>query len=323
MFKFIIALSALTLLTTIQASQLSSSISSSRGIGYKAYVDQQAIRPGQVRIAKAGVKQKIEEAVEKGYVRSNDQSFSDIQFDNGSSIIPESNALPVVLVNIDGKDWMILLDGHHDFLANKAVGGKTVPIEIKDRIRNEHDVWSFLKTKGYVYTQSLDGKDAKQLPASFDQLEDDPYRYFVKLAMWEAKTPQTPFEQSKPGTKGLTNPLAVKWKDKKFNGWHVEYEKSKYATINLPFVEFAVADLLYKYAKQFGFDYKAGDEKDLKTFQEMVEKARAIIVRHGHEDYRICSFNVIQSRQIAETLIKEKTICSYVAPYISAEISKS
>lgn len=278
-------------------------------IGYKAYVDRSMIRPGQVRISHAGVQAKVKDAINNGLgnYTNQDQTLNNL-FEQQNSIISENNALPVVIIHADGKDCFVLLDGHHDYLANRTWGCKFVPIEVKDDLRKvpTHELWNSLKAKGYVYATTLSGKELEQVPGSFDDLEDDPYRYFVKVAMWEAKNPTTPFEQSKPGTKGLTAPLAVKWKDKKFNPLI-----NSTRAINKPFVEFAVADLLYKYGKEYDFSYKDGDEKDMKKFQANVEKARSILLKYMQESSIANSFNLIDSAELAEELIQKKEICLY------------
>lgn len=273
-------------------------------VGFKDYVPKEAIRPGQIRIAQAGAQEKVQEAIKQGYAIKKDDGTLEPQFNNKTSIISDKDPLPVVVVTTGGTTWLILLDGHHDYMANEKAGGTTVYVEIKDDLRNtpESALWETLKKKGYIYATNLQGKEVP-LPEKFNQLENDPYRFFVKMAMWECKTPETALKESKGGTKELQYPLAVKWKDKKFNPYKVIVAGEEFV-LNKLFIEFKVADALYKYGPAYGF-HQAGDEKRKETFASQVEIARQIL-----NDHPVESFNLIPEKT-HYTEINDGNICAY------------
>lgn len=284
-----------------------------QAVGVKKYVDASLVRPGQIRISQAGVQEKVREAKKKGsepklneIVLISLDSYEDPLIKKAfSSVIPLENALPVVATRLG----LILIDGHHDFMANQKLAGTTVPIEIKDDLRNlpAGDLWNVLIEKNYVYPFNLAGKKVIPIPAQFTQLEDDPYRFFVKLAMLECKGPETKKSEAKVGTDRLQFPLAIKWKDKKF---------TSYQGLNVPFIEFAVADQLYKHGAEFDFDYKAGDEKS-DTFQEQVEKARALLKR-----YPVKGFNIIPTMEEAQKIMESTGACAYTYKEPVAETAR-
>ncbi|MGB8468088.1 MAG: ParB-like protein [Candidatus Babeliales bacterium] len=286
--------------------KLEESVALPTQIGDKKYVLNDNIAPGQIRIANAGVNEKVKAALQAGFVMQAGGNYTDLKFNEGSSIISDQNALPIVLIKREGKTYGILLDGHHDFGANKKVGGSTVYVEVKDDLTNipENAVWNELEAKGYIYPYNLSGEKIIPLPLSFDALQNDDYRFFVKLSMLECKSPETILKDAKAGTKNLKYPLAVKWKDKKFNPYIVTVENEKY-TLNPAFIEFKVADQLYALGKQYGFDYKVGDENNAQKFQDEVERARALLKEHP-----VNGFNIILDKIDAQELNKGNP-CAY------------
>ncbi|MGH7773913.1 MAG: ParB-like protein, partial [Candidatus Binatia bacterium] len=166
--------------------------------GFIGYVPLSIVRPGQIRISSANVDKKVKEAIEKKYIEKVDNKYLNRAFDSDKSIIPIDDPLPTILVKIGGKDWFLLLDGHHDTAAAFKTGSKTINVKVIDDLRHlRDDVWKYLLENKLVYARNMAGETLTPLPDSFDALADDQMRYFATLIQRECQDHKTPTEKSK------------------------------------------------------------------------------------------------------------------------------
>lgn len=204
--------------------------------GVPVYLAMQMITPGQLRISSKRVAEKFASSQKKGGLR----------FDNGKSALDISEALPVIKAPFG----YVLVDGHHEFMANRALEGTTVPVKLVDDLSASGDTfWDVAFEKGYVYPFTV--KREKKIPVNFDQLEDDPNRFFAGVIIARKCAKEG---QSANDTIGAEFPVWIKiGKD-------------------IPFIEFMIADALSKAG--ITYDYRMGDLPP----QEFIEKARAALV---------------------------------------------
>lgn len=200
------------------------------------------LQPMQVRYSSLNVEEK-KTKVRKAADRA--KSTTLLQFDEGRSAFGPDDAVPVIKCN----DGYALVDGHHTALASKALGAKTLPIRIVKTYTGPRDqtFWQWAEEQGYAYLKDVSGE--RKIPTSFDDMSDDPLRYFAAITARK-------FEKSLDyaASIGAERPLWVKiHKD-------------------VPFIEFALADAL----RSAGFVYAYGDETS-SAFQDMIERARAVL----------------------------------------------
>ena len=217
------------------------------------------IHPGQIRYASQNVQDKVNAAIKKGGIFKDVSGQEHFKYFDGKSILPEKSALPVVY----GPFGYVLVDGHHDVLSSLAVGAKYVPIKIIGRLRmtglmgyanlklTPEQFWIEAEKKNWVYPYALGG--ARQIPpAKFEDLVDDPNRYFAAIAARKCER------------KGQTADQTI----------GAEYPLWRKVGKDIPFIEFKISDALGT-AGVF-YDYNMGDKPPM----EFVEKARQALKEH-------------------------------------------
>lgn len=181
-------------------------------------VDISRIHPGQSRYSQSNVNDKIQEFVNEGrLIRKKDNSYQLGVNKKGKKITTvlrkKKDALPVIKSPLG----YLLIDGHHHVMASLQVGSRQIPIKVVGDYSHlpEKDFWTLATKKNWIHTKDGKLKDAMP-PKRFEQLTDDPNRYFAGLA----KTKQ--FEKQF-GTR-----LWIKDKN------------------TPPFAEFKIADIMYQ-----------------------------------------------------------------------------
>lgn len=151
--------------------------------GYVAIAD---IRPGQMRYSQKNIDLKINEVRKKNGIKN-----GTLAHDNGHSAFTIQGAAPVMKIkDREGTIKYILADKHHDTLADiKAaqeaqVNNPTMPVKVeKDFSSMNYDDFLHYADKNYLIDLMLiDGKKATDLPTRFDQMANDPVRYFVTIS---------------------------------------------------------------------------------------------------------------------------------------------
>lgn len=207
-----------------------------------------AIAPGQSRYASLNVQEKVAQAQKRGgVVRSNGSWIP--AYNNNTSIFHENSALPVV----QGPEGLILIDGHHDVRASLALGATHVPVKLVADLSSlgAEEFWKIAEEKGYVYPYAKGG--AYQRPSQdFNEMTDDSNRYFAAITARKCLDERTDVAN----TIGAEYPLWIK------------------VGKDIPFIEFRIADVLYKN----GFSYDLAEQST--PSWESVEQAREILGAH-------------------------------------------
>ena len=215
---------------------------------YSEYISYKKIHPGQLRYASKNVEEKRKKAIEVGAATWDNNNQWHYKYNHGTSIMAENNALPVVMAPFG----YVLVDGHHDVLASIALGAEFIPIKVVDDMSslNPNDFWLKAEKQGFVYPYAIGG--ARQVPPEqFDQLIDDPNRYFAAISARKCDK----LGDAPNNSKGADYPLWIKiGKD-------------------IPFIEFMIADALWN--NNLLYIYSMGNNPP----KEFVEKARAILKR--------------------------------------------
>lgn len=208
------------------------------------YVPLASIHPAQHRYASRNVENKIKRSENFGF-HVNEQQQSIFHFDEGRSIYPEKNAVPVIEID----EIYILCDGHHSALASLSLGCQTIPVRILQTIphRLGEKFWLWAEACNYAYLIDMAG-ERHPPPSDLEALEDDPLRYFAAIS---ARKYENPTMQDSFGT---DYPLWIKiGKD-------------------TPFIEMRIADKL----RAHGFEYHYGEEET--DLERLIEAARNILI---------------------------------------------
>lgn len=209
------------------------------------YLHIDELTPGQLRFSSKNVQEKVEQALKKGdaiYRFSNGKYEG--KYDQGRSIFPEKEALPVVKSCFG----YILTDGHHHVLAALLLGLPYVPTKV---IADYSDLsvdafWDEVEKKEWVYLYDLEGE--KRRPTSnFCELEEDANRYFAAITA------------RKCGPDGDLS-----------KSWGAEYPLWIKVGRDIPFIEFKISDVLH--AEGIYYTYDLGDQPD-EAFMERAREA--------------------------------------------------
>ncbi len=178
------------------------------------------IHPGQLRYAVLNVDDKIEKALKNNdaVLNAGTNSYS-LKYNSGKSSLPLTSALPV----IQAQFGYVLVDGHHDILASIKLGAQEIPIKVVEDLSSlsETGFWQEAEKRGLVYLSAIDG--TRQIPpASFDNLVDDPNRYFAAISARKCDKK----DQDPKTTTGAEYPLWIK------------------VGKDIPFIEFKISDVL-------------------------------------------------------------------------------
>lgn len=213
------------------------------------YIKTALIHPGQATYSVLNANEKIAQAIEKGYAtKKNDGSFK-FKYDKGRSLYSEKKAFPVA-----NTPWgLMLLDGHHRTMAAIAMGATTIPVKIHADVTDLgiEDLRKIMSTK----TDPVDARGNRvRMPCHFNQLADDPNRYFAKISSYQGKDTRT------------KHPLWVPVGEENTHGSQ----------------EFAIATLLNKYDWVYKNSY--GDNIP----ENFLEYARVLLAVHSKEIPGIC-----------------------------------
>jgi hypothetical protein len=221
------------------------------------------IHPGQLRKSSLNVRAKVRRAIERHVATespSRGRTPYTFAYDNGQSIVPPDEPLPVIK-GPPGVGY-VLVDGHHDVLASLALGATTVPIQQVADLSDmsEADFWDRATRDGYVYPFALGGK-REIPPRSFDDLIDDPNRYFAAVTSRMCKSNGDDARRSV----GAEYPLWVK------------------IGRDVPFIEFKISDRLSAEHFDYGATKSYKDDPDHPP-SDVVAQARAILLGEPHVD---------------------------------------
>ena len=210
------------------------------------------IFPAQTRCSIQNAKDKAEKAAAKK---------EDMWKHHGTSILPKKKALPVVLSSLG----YVLIDGHHDVLASIQLKAKKVPIKIIADLSHLplEQFWREAEKNGWAYLYTIDGKRSMP-PARFSDLTDDPNRYFAAITAQK----YTSNGDGSFTSKGAEYPLWIK------------------VGKDIPFIEFQVANALYK--KDFIYNF---EQMKNSPSPEILEQARQILL-----EAQIPGLHVLSSR---------------------------
>lgn len=218
--------------------------------GFKGYVDIGILLPGQLRYTLPNVKTKAQKLLKTSKHFNNRQSSLDL-----------SNAIPVIL---GPHNMVIVVDSHHEYLAAQMVNDTTVPIEIKDDLRNlnKKSFYQAAKALNYIYPYDLLGHEVYPPKHGWYQwktMQDDPNRLYASITAWKCnadlKCTKDPNASELP-----LHPLWIKHLDRKFE---------------LAFIEFKIATILYQAGLHYKYEW--GVNPNAQHLLEFTEHARQVL----------------------------------------------
>ncbi|WP_375331731.1 hypothetical protein [Candidatus Tisiphia endosymbiont of Temnostethus pusillus] len=216
------------------------------------YTTIESILPGQTRYWAEGVEKKILDFTVKNWAKEITKNQFELAFNNNTSTLPLEKAIPVIVVT-DNSGFIkyIALDGHHDLIANKRLGGKTMPIIEKLDLSHYkfEEAIKYMVTNNLVYYKSLGGENVSWVD-SFDKLIEDPLRGFISLHERKVYA-----DGSSSGAEYIL--------------WIKSMDKERPVKHEINFSEFIMADALIR--EGFTLD-------NSKSTKELVDQARDILV---------------------------------------------
>lgn len=221
------------------------------------YVSINQIYPAQVRYSQLNVDEKVKKTFQKGGATTVEGKVI-CSYNGGTSVLSTKEALPVVIAPFG----YVLADGHHDVLCSLKLEATTVPIMVlKDMSKlTVKEFWEAAEKSNLAYLKTIGGASAVP-PLSFNDLVDDPNRYFAAISARKFLT------KSNTST-GLDYPLWVKI-DK-----------------DIPFIEFQIADALYN--RDFTYDPQSMGNP---PHDDVIDRARKIL-----EEAKILGLRLITVR---------------------------
>jgi hypothetical protein len=238
-----------------------------------AYVSMQDIVPGQMRYSQKNIDLKIDSVKKnKGFITQNGKVI--LQHDDGKSAFLIREAAPVMKIrDRRGNIKYVLKDAHHDTLANRTlaqqagVTNATMPVRVKNDFSSMpyRDFWRYANKNYLVDLVGVDGKlYVNNPPQSFDDMKDDPVRYFVTISARKGGNNQ-PIEESF----GADYPL---WYKRLAHAKNPEQYPGD--IINAQMIENVVSQKLID--NGFTYDPAVDGEKGPR-FEEKVRQAHAIL----------------------------------------------
>lgn len=165
------------------------------------YVSTEEVFPGQVRIAKQVIEDKIVRSIKQGMVVwDEEQGEWSLAHGGGKSFFSLAEAFPVVMTD----SGYILVDGHHSYSVNVAFGGTLIPVKVIADFSDlsEEEFMKVGTEKGLLYPFDRYG-NVSVLPKDFLGLKDDANRYFARLC-------KASFSPSGEFVKGVEYPIWIK-----------------------------------------------------------------------------------------------------------------
>lgn len=227
------------------------------------YISISEVFPAQVRYSMLNMKDKANRAIIKGDAVWDESSSSwEYKFNDGTSILSEKDALPVVLAPFG----YVLIDGHHDVLSSLHLQAQTVPVKVIEDLSHlsRDEFWREAEERGWSYLYRIDGSKALP-PTSFHELIDDSNRYFAAITARKF----TSNENGNYTSKGAEYPLWVK------------------VNKDIPFIEFKIANVLF----DNGFVYNP-DHMGNPPAESVMERARKILLDADIEDLRVVPYRI-------------------------------
>lgn len=226
------------------------------------YLSIKEVFPAQVRYSYKNSLDKLVDKIAKGDVQWNKKNKKwDCLYNNQTSTLSEKQALPVVKAPFG----YVLVDGHHDVMASLYFDAITIPIKVIEDMSHyssEELFWNGAEKRNFAYLLDL-SQNRRLPPKHFENLIDDPNRYFASLTKQKIVV-----NEGKKESFGALYPLWIKKAD------------------TPPFIEFKIADALCKGGHIY--DYSMGKNPPI----EFIEKARQILL-----DANILGLNLVQERK--------------------------
>jgi hypothetical protein len=224
---------------------------------YSVYIPYSQLHPGQIRYASKNVEEKRKKAIATGAALCVNNCWI-YKYHNGTSIMEEKNALPVVKSVVG----YVLVDGHHDVLSSIALGATMIPIKVIADLSHlsVQQFWLEAEKLGLIYPYALGG-EYQVPPIHFKDLIDDPNRYFAAIVARKCEGPTT----SPANSRGFDYPL---WRK---------------VGKDIPFIEFMIADIWWN--NGIYYTYAMGDNPSIK----FVEKARTVLKKNSIKGLKLVS----------------------------------
>jgi hypothetical protein len=234
---------------------------------HKVYIDINSLSPGQLRYTQVNVNTK-----------ANRLKQSNKTYNNGTSSMPISSAIPVIL---GPNNLVVAIDSHHEFLAAKKIGDTNVPIEVKDDFSHltKKEFFEEAKLKNYIYPYDKIGNlipMPKENWYTWDAMQDDPNRLFAAFTALKG----IPKNYHKDPN-AMEEPKYPLWK------------KNLTQKVLLAFIEFKIATILYK--NNLIYNYNWGTNPNSKENQKFTEEARKIL-NQALYDGSIPNFELIKPK---------------------------
>lgn len=225
------------------------------------YVSISEVFPAQIRYSILNMKDKANRRIIKGDAVWNEACW-EYSHNNGTSILSEKNALPVVRTSFG----YVLVDGHHDVLSSLHLEAGTVPVNVVEDVSDlsADEFWQEAENRGWSYLYTISGEKASP-PSSFADLIDDPNRYFAALIARKFKLD----DDGSYVSKGAEYPLWVKVNN------------------DIPFIEFKISNALY----EAGFVYSP-DHMGKPPAENVAERARKILLEAEIEGLRVIPYRI-------------------------------
>lgn len=153
--------------------------------GSPFYLNMQEIFPGQSRISYKHIQFQEKKCISKGWAKQNSNGNGwKLRFDNGKAVYSLNKAYPVILAPFG----YLLVDGHHHLMASRTFGAQTAPVYLVADLSQltEEEFWKKAEIKNFVFLIDVNGKRTLP-PKDFQELQNDPNRYFISLVRLKFK----------------------------------------------------------------------------------------------------------------------------------------
>ena len=211
------------------------------------YLPLEKLFASQLRYSSQNVKEKTIAFEKNGDISWNEnQKCWNLKHADGKSALSLERAIPIIIAPFG----FAIADGHHHVLASLEVGAQLIPVKVIKRYSDvsQEQFWEQAEVDGLAYPYDLAGA-RKIPPRTFQELQDDPNRYFASIVARKCKA-----DGDLSKSKGATYPLWIK------------------VGKDIPFIEFKIADALYQAGIFYTYDMGKKPPK------EFIEQAREALV---------------------------------------------